>query len=449
MNRTTCALFAGLLCAACTETGTVNQPTPVDSDGIAEDKIPLAPLEDSFCHGSPDMRECDDGDPCTEGDICGGGVCLGRPVLDDPACEEVVEDTVLPPTPDDFCHGVADGTPCDDGTPCTDGDVCGGGICLGRAVAEGTACDDGNLCTELDSCRDDICLGSQQDCTSLDDDCHAGRCDTESGDCESVTLILPGVCDVVVEPEPEPESIDNDFCHGQADGILCDDGSDCTVDDVCGLGVCRGRALANGSTCDDGDHCTLNDSCHTGVCGGAALDCSGLDDSCHVGRCEGDTGECAAISFEDSTSCDTGDFCLVEGACAGGNCVGQARDCSEVDTACRVGNCSSDDARCVAVDLQDATPCQDGDLCTESDSCLSGECIGDQIGCAMLDGVCVVGACQPQSGECGVEPMPAGTVCDDGSLCTLEDRCQEGSCVGDGVDCSSFNADCLFVDHVG
>src|SRR5262249_57973821 len=39
--------------------------------------------------------------------------------------------------------------PCDDGNPCTTGDACGGGTCNGGPA---TNCDDGNPCTD-DSCK--------------------------------------------------------------------------------------------------------------------------------------------------------------------------------------------------------------------------------------------------------------------------------------------------------
>jgi len=52
------------------------------------------------------------------------------------------------------------GAACDDGNPCTSGDVCGASGCAGTVVADGTSCDDGRLCTPTDACSAGACVGS-------------------------------------------------------------------------------------------------------------------------------------------------------------------------------------------------------------------------------------------------------------------------------------------------
>ena len=69
------------------------------------------------CGGS--CGSCNDGNPCTD-DWCSGGVCVFTP----------------------------NSAPCDDGDPCTTGDVCAGGSCQGTPIS----CDDGNPCTN-DACN--------------------------------------------------------------------------------------------------------------------------------------------------------------------------------------------------------------------------------------------------------------------------------------------------------
>ncbi|MCH7813745.1 MAG: PKD domain-containing protein, partial [Planctomycetes bacterium] len=49
----------------------------------------------------------------------------------------------------DVVECIADG-PCDDGDQCTEDDVCSSGVCVGVVVS----CDDGNPCT-IDTCTDD------------------------------------------------------------------------------------------------------------------------------------------------------------------------------------------------------------------------------------------------------------------------------------------------------
>ena len=103
--------------------------------------------------------ECDDGDACNGTEICIGFSCVQGFA---PTC------TVPTQCMDSFCETqlgcrkvpAPDGTPCDDGDPVTVGDACGGGFCRG-AVPECAAdadCDDTNFCT-ADTCGNDLaCL---------------------------------------------------------------------------------------------------------------------------------------------------------------------------------------------------------------------------------------------------------------------------------------------------
>lgn len=91
---------------------------------------------------SADCGACDDGNACTIGDYCEGGVCLA---------------------------GVA--TSCDDGNPCTT-DACGPATGCTH-VANEEPCSDGNACTSLDACKEMGCVGGatidcndQQSCTA-------------------------------------------------------------------------------------------------------------------------------------------------------------------------------------------------------------------------------------------------------------------------------------------
>ena len=52
------------------------------------------------------------------------------------------------------------------------------------------------------------------------------------------------------------------------DGLPCDDGSACTVNEVCQAGACVGTAEPEGTPCDDGNGCTQPDTCTAGVCVG-------------------------------------------------------------------------------------------------------------------------------------------------------------------------------------
>ncbi len=51
----------------------------------------------------------------------------------------------------------SNGQACDDGNACTQSDVCQGGACGGAPVVNGTACDDGSACTGPDLCQAGVC----------------------------------------------------------------------------------------------------------------------------------------------------------------------------------------------------------------------------------------------------------------------------------------------------
>lgn len=85
---------------------------------------------------------CDDGDPCTVGDACSAGGCVGWALdcshLDGPCTFGVCDASIAECT----VSAVADGSRCDDGSACTAGDVCAAGVCDGTdACASSAFCD--------------------------------------------------------------------------------------------------------------------------------------------------------------------------------------------------------------------------------------------------------------------------------------------------------------------
>src|SRR5207244_930161 len=186
---------------------------------------------------------CNDGNACTQNDVCTGGTCAGTAF------------TCVAP---DQCHQAGtcngDGT-CsyankpdastgDDGTAGTKNDVCTAGTCGGTAFtcalpdqchqagtcngdgtcsyankSDGTPCDDGTACTKNDVCTAGTCGGTAFTCAAPDQ-CHqAGTC---NGD---------GTCSYATDRK----------------GVVWGDGIDCTKTDVRTAGTCGGKAL----TCDE------------------------------------------------------------------------------------------------------------------------------------------------------------------------------------------------------
>jgi len=287
----------------------------------------------------------------------------------------------------------------------------------------------------------------------------------------------------VVAGETVTPRIDDDFCHGLADGTLCDDGNPCTADDRCGLGVCMGRAADEGSACEDGDPCTVDDLCvipavggpsgpnasATIQCVGTPRDCTDLDGPCSLGTCHPDTGACEPLFTEEGAECDDGDLCTLEDACeppVGGpsgpndllECVGTPLDCSGLDASCATGACDQETGDCVAQPFEVGAACDDGDLCTHDDACEppvggpSGPtadlptCVGTPLDCGSLGDQCSVGECDPETGECVIIDLGPedGTECTDEDACTVDDHCEAGDCVGAPVDmdCAALDGPC-------
>jgi hypothetical protein len=74
----------------------------------------------------------------------------------------------------------------------------------------------------------------------------------------------------------------------------------------------------------------------------------------------------------------------------------------------------------------DGGECDDGELCTTEDTCWEGACVGTATACP--DEPCVTSTCDPGTGQC--HSSPSDGTCDDGDLCTVDDTCELGVCVG-------------------
>ncbi|MCB9629486.1 MAG: hypothetical protein H6725_19130 [Sandaracinaceae bacterium] len=151
----------------------------------------------------------------------------------------------------------------------------------------------------------------------------------------------------------------------------CDDGEACTTDSCNAEGQCQHSSLDDDSSCDDGNACTQADTCQLGVCTGAdPVVCTALDQCHDVGTCDPGTGVCSDPARDDDSSCD------------------------------------------------------DGNACTQADTCQLGVCTGaDPVVCVALDECHDVGICDPGTGVC---PDP---VADDGTTCMTTGVCTMGTCV--------------------
>jgi hypothetical protein len=200
------------------------------------------------------------------------------------------------------------------------------------------------------------------------------------------------------------------------DGVTCEDGLFCTINDACVAGGCVGQAR----TCEDGVACNGVSACDEGadVCTPGANACQGVGEICDLASstCVTTCAGCLIQNVCVGTGGEaTGNPCLVcnpslsttaFSPAVGKSCGSASAPCSQQDT-CDV------DGRCQQNDLLEGTPCGSsgsGD-CNQPDSCNGN------------------GACLQRLADNGVP-------CEDGSFCTVGDQCQAGQCiVGAGRSC--------------
>jgi EGF domain-containing protein len=165
-----------------------------------------------------DNTDCDDGDACTIGEKCTGGVCGGGTTA---SCDD--NNPCTTDTCTDSCHNVANTASCNDNNPCTINDACFGGQCAPSGHETPKTC-------------------------AASDQCHAGMCNaSNAGACDQVALT----------------------------GNSCNDNNSCSASSTCQNGTCTPSgtfdacgAQATGCTAGNPNICTCNAGYHTsgGTC---------------------------------------------------------------------------------------------------------------------------------------------------------------------------------------
>lgn len=301
----------------------------------------------------------------------------------------------------------------------------------------------------------------------------------------------PGACGCGV-PDIDTDSDGiadcNDPCDNGTNGQTCNDGDDCTVNDVLFDCLCAGIAAGdidsdgicdpidpcdnntNGQVCDDGDDCTIDDSLVDCNCIGTPagdLDSDGICDP--TDPCNNNT---------DGLACDDGDPCTEGESFLGCVCQGGAFLDGDSDGVCDVSDiCPGFDDNidtdgdglpngCDPCDnTTDGAACDDGDACTVGETLLNCTCQGGSFQDADLDGVCDAADICPGSDDNedfdsdgipnGCDPCDNttnGQPCSDGDPCTagetlIDCNCQggvfqdsDGDTVCDGSDvCTGFD----------
>ena len=330
------------------------------------------------CNGTPTCkvtprpgRHCEDGNLCTYADTCNAeGACVGTALVctsDETAersCNGSSTCTVVPKP----------GASCDDGNPCTQGDVRGeDGICRGMAYEcpvtaclvssacdgqggcvsvakpDGTGCDaDASRCTPNDICRAGVCVPDPQPVTCIERDCNTVQCRPDTGDCEYQPTsggecgrsgcFSQGVCNAGV-------------CSGMPKDCSALDGA-CQVG-VCdaATGACVGAPKINGTACSAGGLCSVTAVCAFGNCELEPMACPAASSACKIAACDPGTGQCIEDERLSSSPCDPGNSCIRQATCdEAGMCLGSPAPNGEPCTtaAGAIGQCLA--ATCVALE---------------------------------------------------------------------------------------------------
>jgi hypothetical protein len=99
--------------------------------------------------------------------------------------------------------------------------------------------------------------------------------------------------------------------------------------------------------------------------------------------------------------------------------------CTASDACHVAGVCNTGTGICSNPNAANGTTCNDGNGCTQTDTCQSGTCSGaNPVTCTALDQCHVAGVCSAATGTCSNPNKANGTACNDGNACT------SGSCGG-------------------
>jgi ELWxxDGT repeat protein/cysteine-rich repeat protein len=131
--------------------------------------------------------------------------------------------------------------------------------------------------------------------------------------------------------------------------------------------------------------------------------------------------------------CDDGN--VVGGDCCAADCTFERADLAAETHLCR--EVPAGELACSVPEEGSGVPCSDGNLCTTNDYCAYGVCIGGRpLDCNDGD-ICTDDICRPSE---GCAHLPNSAPCDDGDACTGPDVCRGGKCAGGPrLNCDDLN----------
>jgi MYXO-CTERM domain-containing protein len=240
---------------------------------------------------------CDDGDLCTQDDVCHAGQCVGQPK----ACRSNAADCTGVCNPaNGSCeeNNLPDGTVCSNGNLCDGTDTCQSGAC----TLTGAAPD----CNDHDLCTTDSCVAATGCVNAMKSGCRACGAGEDAGADEDAGT-LPGCNDNNLCNGVETCGSD-DTCHAGT-YLNCNDGNPCTLDACAPPGGCFHQMITGCMECNSDDDCKDND-----VCDG--------DEVCRNGACHADVvPDCNDNDDCTMDQCSAADGCthtaIMSGSCRG------------------------------------------------------------------------------------------------------------------------------------
>ena len=421
----------------------------------------------------PDDTECDDGNTCTQADVCRAGICVGEAIRCDAQPDDVCDDerTALIYTGDAVClDGLciyeSEAMVCDaaEGACVAAPGRCDEGVCVGADIDEGAACDDSDACTGDGTCdADGVCEpGEAVECV----DPPAARC---VDGLVWVVYAARGLCaagECVYEPQAIEcaEGCDAEGCLGAEDlcaDVVCDaPPSDCFEPvGECADGLCSYELRAAGEACSDDDACTADDACD-----GAGRCVPGARERCDDPPAPFCRDANTWVTYAGRGACEAGEcaYAEVEVPCPGGcDEVCDAPICEGVECNAPPGACFAEagacaDGVCTYEPLEAAAPCDDRDSCSDGDACdglgaclrgaprvcdtpPAGSCVDETRAQVYFEhGVCEDGDCTYEAKEVD---CPNG--CDAAAGRCAAEPCEEGDCDSPPSECHSRIGACV------
>lgn len=399
------------------------------------------------------MQACDDGNPCTIGDFCGvDGTCY--PGWIPLQCDQGTPDTEVSCLAGIGCvyTNVGDTSTCIVDSDCPaktcQNVVCANNACRYIAQSIGTRCSDGNVCNGEEYCTGNgVCMSLiQLDCND-NNDCTEDSCDemlgciftplngnmcNDNNICTQQDICVSGTCTGTEYPCPDDTDCMNYAC-----------------ENIDGNPFCIGTPVHAYGSCFIDDQCQYGGSCTTyGTCSTHTKPCPAPTDCIASYSCEG--GDCIPAYIEEGQQCNTENLCVTSFCDGSGNCVADgdlATICSPQSSCQTEGACIPQTGECAYQFMENGATCDDGNLCTSGDSCLYGDCVGQEsVVCESLSQCYQQGSCDPSTGVCSTPAFPDNYPCNDGNACTSTDTCISGECTGIvGVQCTEYSDNPCYV----